>query len=485
NTATQETAPQKADLAPWVEPDFPFYSSVLDPRQAGVTLPATNLSPRALVLNLGDGLWAAFDPDLLRVAAMWRGNGVTPKALAPGSYHQPDKKTPGGQTPAPEPDGVVWVANGIYPGWQAGERLSLIDPREPAPSPEKVGRGPIRETMGRFTAIRIEPDRAVLEYSVAGVTISESVVSTPKDGRPSIARRFQIGPARTPLLLAVGAKNDGAAVALDSSSAGAGVTIGSSPTNGSTAGSDAVAFVRVAPHEKPIEFAVLVSGAALLSDAAAGPRRTANTRRWPQEVTTKITRSTAPGAYVVDDIALPTDNPWRRAVRPGDIQFLKDGTGVVITLDGDVWLVRGLEDGSTTARWRRFTSGLHEPLTVAIRDDQIYAFDRNGIWRLRDTNGDGEADRHELFSNAFAQTADMREFPSTIRTAPNGEFVIAKGGQEATTIGKHNGSGLRVARDGRTADVLGYGFRQPNISVNPRTGLVLASDQQGNYIPTT
>jgi mono/diheme cytochrome c family protein len=79
----------------------------------------------------------------------------------------------------------------------------------------------------------------------------------------------------------------------------------------------------------------------------------------------------------------------------------------------------------------------------------------------------------------------MREFPSTVRPAPNGEFVIAKGGQEATTIGKHNGSVLTISRDGRTATVLGYGFRQPNISVNPRTGLVISSDQQGHYIPTT
>jgi glucose/arabinose dehydrogenase/cytochrome c551/c552 len=482
-TARQQTAPQKPDLAAWVEPDFPFYSSVLDARKAGAALPATNLSPRALVLNLGDELWAAFDPDLLRVAALWRGSGVTPKALAPGSYHEPDKKTPGGQTPAPEPDGTVWVANGIYPGWQAGDRLSLTDPREPAPSREEVGRGPIPEPMGRFNAIRIESDRAVLEYSVAGVSVTESIISAPRDGRPSIARRFQVGPSRTALLLAVGAKNDGVAIALDSPSPGAGVLIDSSRSNGSTAGADTVAVVNVAPHETPIEFSILVSGAA--PTAAAPPHSRTGTLRWPQEVTTKITRSTATGPYVVDDIALPTDNPWRRSVRPGDIQFLKDGTGVVITLDGDVWLVRGLQDGSTTARWRRFTSGLHEPLTLAIRDDQIYAFDRNGIWRLRDTNGDGEADRHELFSNAFAQTADMREFPSTIRSAPNGEFVIAKGGQEATTIGKHNGSVLRISNDGRTADVLGYGFRQPNLSVNPRTGLVISSDQQGNYIPTT
>jgi cytochrome c2 len=188
---------------------------------------------------------------------------------------------------------------------------------------------------------------------------------------------------------------------------------------------------------------------------------------------------------VVDDFALPTANPWRRNVRPGDIQFLQDGTGVSVTLDGDVWMVRGLHQPDGPIRWKRFASGLHEPLTLAIRDEQIHVFDRNGIWRLRDTNGDGEADVHELFSNAFAQTADMREFPSTVRLAPGGEFVIAKGGQEATTIGKHNGSVLRVSADGRTATVLGYGFRQPQIGVNVRTGLVTASDQQGHYIPTT
>jgi mono/diheme cytochrome c family protein len=172
-------------------------------------------------------------------------------------------------------------------------------------------------------------------------------------------------------------------------------------------------------------------------------------------------------------------------VRPGDIQFLKDGTGVVVTIDGDVWFARGVDDSAGIVRWRRFASGLHEPLTLAIRDEQIYVFDRNGIWRLRDTNGDGEADVHELFSNAFAQTADTREFPSTLRLAPRGEFIIAKGGQEATTLGKHNGSVLRVSADGSRATVLGYGFRQPNIGVNIRTGLVTASDQQGNYVPST
>ena len=63
--------------------------------------------------------------------------------------------------------------------------------------------------------------------------------------------------------------------------------------------------------------------------------------------------------------------------------------------------------------------------------------------------------------------------------------MIAKGGQEATTIGRHNGSVFRLSADGRSATVLGYGLRQPQIAVHPQTGLVTASDQQGHYIPST
>src|SRR5690349_1033187 len=126
-------APPRPDWGPWLEDGAPFFSSVLDARTPGAPLTASNLSPRALVIPAGEGRWVAFDPDLLRVAAVWWGKGVTPTALAPGSYHQPDRKTPGGQKALPRPDGRVAIANGIYAGWQAGERPVLEDRRTPAP----------------------------------------------------------------------------------------------------------------------------------------------------------------------------------------------------------------------------------------------------------------------------------------------------------------------------------------------------------------
>jgi mono/diheme cytochrome c family protein len=469
--ATETELRRAAQWADWVEPDFPFFSSVIDAGRAGAGFPARNLTPRGLVLKIGRDQWVGFDTDLLRIAAIWRGKGVTPTALAPGSYHQPDKKTAVGQTALPAPDGKVWLANGIYPGWQIGDRPALIDPREPAPSPEEVGRGPLPEALGRFKAIRHVRDGVVLEYTAGGAEVREHITSAEQSRQWTVVRHFRMGPSSRPLWLMLGAHAEDIRVRVIPETLALDTQAGT---------------VRVPAHGEPLDFAVeFTNGPAFTAVTTGGIPSDTPAPRWREEVTTGVTRSNAKDAYVVDDIQLPLDNPWRRNVRLSDIQFLNDGTGVCVTLDGDVWFVRGLAGAGGTVRWRRFASGLHEPLSLAIRDDKVYVFDRNGIWRLTDTNGDGEADLHELFSNAFAQTADNREFPSTLRLAPRGEFVIAKGGQEATTIGKHNGSVLRISADGRQATVLGYGLRQPEVSVNIRTGLVIASDQQGNYIPST
>ena len=460
----------------WVEADFPFFSSILDARRDGSG--KNNLTPRGLIIKLPNECWACFDTDLLRVSAVWRGKGVSDKALAPGSYHDPSRKTLGGQFPAPQPEGKLWLGHAILPGWQLGSTVYRNDPRSSAPTPEEVGRGPLPTALGQFQAVELVGKDVILSYRVADATVRELWKSSEHDGQIVIERHLSVSPHMKDLLLVVGTRRQGPSQELET-----GVTV-----SGPAELAHDEDFFAVKVPANPAAAGICVS----LCDEHPAPSVAAATipsgpsiRRWKDEVKTKITLSKDKQPYVIDQVGLPVDNPWKRAVRTGDIQFLKDGTGVVVTLDGDVWLARGLKEGATNVTWRRFASGLHEPMTCAIRDEQIYVFDRNGIWRLRDTDGDGEADLHELFSNAFAQTADMREFPSTIRLAPGGEFVIAKGGQEATTIGKHNGSILRISADGKTATSLGHGFRQPNLSVNLRTGLVLCSDQQGNYVPST
>ena len=477
--APKKAAPPKvaASSAPWVEADFPFFSSILDARAAGPGLPTDNLAPRGLVLNLGGGLWAGFDPDLLRVVALWRGEGVTPAALAPGSYHDIGRKTPGGQEKLPQTAGTVWLATGVHPGWQGGGPLDLKDPRSPAPSPEEPGRGPLPPERGRFRAVHLLPDGAVLEYEVAGVTVRERFFPAGSAAAPGIGRTLEIGPGPALRLLA-GRAAAGVTLTLAAPAAQGGVALNLE---------QGMHVADVPARTAPLRFTLLTGpGSRAPTLTGETPALTGRNRaRWPEELATAVRPAETAAAFVIDPIGLPDPNPRRRAVRPSDIQFLPDGTAAVVTLDGDVWLVRGLHEQAGQPRWRRFASGLHEPMSLAVRGEELMAFDRNGIWRLRDLDGDGEADVHELFSNAFGQTADLREFPSQIRPAPGGEFVIAKGGQQATTQGKHNGSVLRVSADGRTATVLGYGFRQPNIGVDPRSGLVTSSDQQGHYIPST
>ncbi|OYW27329.1 MAG: hypothetical protein B7Z47_06755, partial [Chthoniobacter sp. 12-60-6] len=101
-----------ATPSPWgdfVEKDFPFFSSVLDAREVGEGFPKDNLTPRGIILNLGNNLWACFDTDLLRIACIWEGEAgkppVSPEALAPGSYHVAGQKTKDGQDYLPKPIG--------------------------------------------------------------------------------------------------------------------------------------------------------------------------------------------------------------------------------------------------------------------------------------------------------------------------------------------------------------------------------------------
>jgi hypothetical protein len=67
-----------------------------------------------------------------------------------------------------------------------------------------------------------------------------------------------------------------------------------------------------------------------------------------------------------------------------------------------------------------------------------------------------------MFCNLFAQTAETREFPNSMKLGPKGELYISKGGQEGTTIGKHNGTVIKVAADGKSLRSSAMGCASPS-----------------------
>jgi cytochrome c551/c552 len=500
--------------AEWVEPDFPFFSSVLDARDAGKGFPKDNLTPRGLILNLGHNLWACFDTDLLRIACIWQGEEgkppVTPEALAPGSYHIAGQKTKDGQDDLPKPVGKVLLANGIYPGWQVlkspDDMPNFTDPREPSQSKEEVGRGSLLAAVGQIKSIYTMDDGVKegvpvgLKLEVEGVTVSLSfLVMMVKDGI-HLTQMIGIDPTDKTLAFVVGDTSE--KIETDF---GFGLKKITQPADGGNNHAASWSFEPITPlKERPhiVSFPphkehLLARVSHFIPNKVAGssksdPRFPARQQgfvsHWPQTLTTKATLAVAKptDAYVLDDIPLPLDNPWKRNLRIADIAFLDDkGNAAAVSFDGDVWLVSGLNGDLAEVKWKRFASGLHEPMSIVARKGELFVFDRNGIWKLRDTNNDREADVYEMFCNQFGQTAETREFPNSMKLAPDGSFVISKGGQEGTTFGKDNGKVLRISADGKTVTPLGYGLRQPFIGVHPKTGLVTASDQQGNYVPST
>ncbi|HSH93640.1 MAG TPA: DUF6797 domain-containing protein, partial [Roseimicrobium sp.] len=474
--------PKTIDSAPFVEPGYPFFSSVLDARKLGQGWPANNLTPRGIILNLGNDCWACFDVDLLRMSAIWTGKAVTPVSMAQVSYYTVGEKAPEGQKKLPQIIGTPWIANGIYPGWQSGNEIQLADPRDPGLDAREVGRGPLPSGQGQFNSVRLAGNGVCLEYTIAGTSVQEWVEARLEEGKPVVQRRFRVGPSSKPLILLAGSRpkelEQGLGIALTSD------LVDGKPAAEWMAREDGLFAVRVQSGQKPIELRMAMGLQSKVSNwPASADQKPAI--RWTETVTTSGKRSTSKDAYVVDDIPVPQVNPWKRQVRVADIAFFKNGAAAVVTFDGDVWLAGRFDDTLEKIVWKRFATGLHEPLSLVIRNGELFVYDRNGIWRLRDTDGNGEADAHELFCNLFAQTAETRDFAASMRLAPDGSFVISKGGQQGDTLGKNNGMVLRIAPDGKSMEVLGWGLREPFVGVHPRTGLVTASDQQGNYVPST
>jgi azurin len=199
--------------------------------------------------------------------------------------------------------------------------------------------------------------------------------------------------------------------------------------------------------------------------------------QWPQVVATAIT----PGSgrpYAIDTIELPVDNPWKALFFCGGHDFLSDGSAVVCTIQGDVWRVTGLDsppDRPGVAQWRRIAAGLNHALGLVVVDDQIYVQGRDQLTRLHDLNGDGEMDFYECFSNAFETSPAGHDFICGLERDSAGHFYTATGNQGL----------VRISADGRRADVIATGLRNPDGVGLLRDGTVTAPCSEGEWTPAS
>tara|TARA_R110002096_G_scaffold308757_2_gene503275 strand:+ start:981 stop:3755 length:2775 start_codon:yes stop_codon:yes gene_type:complete len=453
----------------FVEEGAPFFTQTLDARNFGANPEKTNLTPRGIIIPLGQDFFGCFDPDLLRWSLIWKANQdreyLTMDGMGPGSYRFPNRKAPPGQDSLPVPMGEPIFASAALPGWCIGKKPTANDPRERGSSDEgEIGLGPIPESIGRFSGIRLTDDGVVLEYQMGGLKVREQIKSEKGDGTASIRRILEVtGKANTTVW---------------QSARGQGDHNPEYPNwkKWTGSGTQVTTFAKKGLTQSKANPSTPVA-----NDLPSSPAPPA----WAETIQTSITTSESSGAFVFDDLALPVPNPWKRNVRLSGFDFYSDGRAAFCTFDGDIWIAEGLTEGSDTITWSRFASGLHEPKTICIVDDEIYVSDRNGIVKLNDTDSNGEADWYENFSNIVAQTAETREFAMDMAAASSGGFYLAKGGQVGSTRGKLNGTIVKVSSDGRSYEVIATGLRQPYIGYNAETGILTSSDQQGHWKPAT
>ena len=196
--------------------------------------------------------------------------------------------------------------------------------------------------------------------------------------------------------------------------------------------------------------------------------------QWPTVLTTTGSLGTN-RPYALDTITPPAKNPWNALFFFGGHDFFSDGSAALCTMQGDVWHVDGLDTSLKSVRWRRIAAGLHHALGLVVAERSVYVLGRDQITRLVDLNNDGEADFYECVSNAYITSPAGHDFICGLERDKAGNFYTASANQGL----------LRISPDGRKADVLATGFRNPaGLGLLPDGSLTVPCSE-GDWTPAS
>jgi hypothetical protein len=390
---------------------------------------------------------------------------------------------------------------------------------DPRPSPY----GAIPTSLGRYRGLYLHNDTAIVSYSVSGCDVLEAYGLERGDGHDTFTRTIEIGPIAQPLTLLVcdtGDRTGGVSVlgeatgtVQEGAAKGSAVALG-----GGTAEPIALAATGGVPEHAlwqinkgrvalrlpvnqaactfrivvcsggkidPRPFATIVAS---LSDVPALKAMCAGAApRWREEVVTKGALGTDDRAYTVDTLGIPETNPWHATLRLAGLDFLADGRIAICTLNGDVWIVSGVDQKLERLNWRRFATGLYQPAGLKVVADQIYVVGRDRITRLHDLNKDGEADYYENFNSDCLTTERQDEIALDLQTDQDGNFYYTKCGAGVTPdrLLAHTGCMIKTARDGSGIEVFATGLRSANGMCIAPDGRIYCTENDGTWSPAS
>lgn len=458
----------------------PFFS-------ATIKAPGGNTTMKGVVATVGSAknAYVCFDTDLLRASVGWTGDWLkTGNYLREIVHPQP-----------PEVAGTPMFSTKVGPGWlRAG---SVADPR-----PNR--QGPLPKEHAHYRGLHRHGEQTIFSYTVGGMSVLETPGYEKQGDVGYFTRSFQIENVEGDWTVVLADAPGEAVVANNVLSVVEGDKCTAVAVHGGVglqlAARDGKLTVKLPGQQKSLAFDISIwSGApaALKSfvEASQGRMKAQVTldsftkggpARWKEVVTTKGVPGTNRGAYVADLITEPTPNPWNTRTFFGGFDFLPDGRAAICTFHGDVWIVDGLEGDLQDLKWKRYASGLFQPLGLKVVDGLIYVTGRDQITRLKDLNKDGEADLYENFNNDTVVTANYHEFCLDLHTDSAGNFFYFKGAPWPPDVkSPHQGTCLKVSKDGSKLEVYATGFRAPNGSAMSPDDVLTVSDNQGHWMPSS
>ncbi len=467
----------------------PFFSSGLEIPLKGNKTERPSL--KTVSIKLGPDAAVAFDTERLRMAVGWTG----------GFLKLPSGRE--GLEGVPQPVGETVFKTALLPGW-ANKKGGFEEPHPPVhDGNELISFGPLPGEWAKWRGLYRHGDEIVLSYTVGTASVLELPQYLSDFG--AFVRNIEMTDLNQSETLLVASfpgeelNTEDGVVWIETEDRV--VAIGSRGTTPAKITTDTAGnvFVTVTPKKNRAAIQIGIwSGDRLdLESFIAATKEDSNlpnlemmTRGGPAQFGDPLTvpgrLGSGDGAYVVDTITVPEENPWNSWIRCSGFDFFKTGTRAAIcSVSGDVWLVDNIDEKLDRVTWKRFATGLFQPLGLKIVDDKIYVTGRDQITRLHDLNGDDEADFYENFNNDIAISSHYHEFALNLDTDSAGNFYFTKGGNLGPAKHQHHGTHVRVSQDGGRLEVMANGLRAPNgASVGPGD-VITSADNEGNWVPAS
>ena len=457
----------------------PTFSASLKPSGKGERW---EQSPKVIAVKVGENgnAGVGFDTELLRVVSGWTEGfiRVNPGRNALLDHHSAR--------------GVGQFVTKRSPGWTYnGQWMS-----------HPKNRGPMPSHQGRYGGLYMHEERVVFSYTVGEAKVLDSPWLIEKNGLSIFTRSFEADKSLSGESLAIAQGHSGKPASKSLGGVDLLVRKASDGVIALAVKGNAVAVdggvnglaIKVSNGKKKLRFKVyvwngnedelsrfaeIVKSDGNLENLAAltkgGPRR------WVEDLETQGKLGEGKGPYVIDTLTPPFENPWKSILHFGGHDFFSNGDVAICTMEGDVWLVKGVDEKLGKLTWQRIATGLYHPLGLRIVDDQIYVAGRDQITRLKDLNGDGETDFYENFNNEGQVSLGSHEFVTALETDPEGNFYYIK----CSNSTDHGGSILKVHKSGQGIERVATGFRNPNGFFVGSNGVITAADQQGGWVPSS